>query len=120
MARMIDFPESNFVWKGWPADPEEGRIEVGDLPSYRDPEWQPNGLTISCWKLTWRELLRVLFRGKIWLHVHGPQPPVFIGADYPFVRRPGFFRILWHRIKLVRRLISPRASQAAAGFSKGV
>ena len=78
MARPIQFQEANMVWKGWPADSE--RTEVLDLPAYRSSA----GQTISCWKLSWRERLHMLFYGVVWLYVYGQQPPVSIGGIKPF------------------------------------
>ena len=82
MATPTPFEEANFTWKGWPADGE--RDEVSDLPAYRNQD-----LTISCWRMSWRERLRILFTGRSWLHVYGPQPPIYVGSDYPF-ERPGY------------------------------
>lgn len=78
MATPIQFPEANTAWKGWEAD--EYRDEVGDLPSYRD-----DAGSVSCWKMTWRERLAILFTGRAWLHVFGElHPPVYVGGEYPF------------------------------------
>ena len=77
MSSPIAFPEANFVWKGWPADAT--REEVLDLPSRKE-----NGETISCWKVSWKERLLIFLTGKVWLHVHGRQPPVLISGHYPF------------------------------------
>ena len=80
MGHPATFPESNTVWKGWPA--KKGREAVGDLPSFREGD-----RTISCWKLTPWERLRVLFTGRVWLHVIGNQPPVCVQGHYPFDRQ---------------------------------
>ena len=77
MSAPVEFRGSNFVWKGWPAD--EKREEVLDLPAYR-----ADHQTISCWRMTWRERLTVLFTGRVWLHVVGHQPPVYVGGRDPF------------------------------------
>ena len=81
MGAPVPFPEANFTWRGWPADDE--RNEVGDLPSFKD-----GNQTISCWRLTWRERLRALFTGRVWLSVQGQQPPVYVTGDYPFEKKP--------------------------------
>ncbi len=40
---------------------------------------------ISCWKGTISERVKFLFTGTVWFSVKGrTQPPVWIGADYPF------------------------------------
>ena len=77
MGTPTNFPEANFTWKGWPADAD--RPEVVDLPTYR-----ADGQSVSCWRLGWRERLRVLVTGRVWLHVLGGHPPVLVSGDHPF------------------------------------
>ena len=78
MARPIKFPEVNVNW--W------GQGDVGDLPAYRDEEG-----SISCWHLGWRERIRLLLTGRVWLHVYGKQhPPVNVGAEDPFYDASAF------------------------------
>lgn len=38
---------------------------------------------ISCWKMTWKERLKALFFGKVWLSVYSgqTQPPVWLLCD---------------------------------------
>ena len=81
MGKPARFPESNFVWQGWPAD--DTRDQVEDLPAYRD---EPAGVTISCWRMSWRERLRILLAGRVWLQLWGSHPPVHIGGENPFER----------------------------------
>lgn len=78
MARIVEFPECNFVWKGWPAG--DGRTEVLDMACYRDPEQ-----TVSCWELTDEEREEVARTGKVWLHVLTQRhPPVLVTGLKPF------------------------------------
>ena len=78
MGRPSNFPQSNFTWKGWPAD--EDREEVLDLPAYRD-----ENQTISCWALTADELAEVQKTGKVWLHIVGAgHPPVAVMGTDPW------------------------------------
>ena len=51
--------------------------ECGSLWVYTD-----GGACISCWKLSWKARLSVLFHGKVWLGVlsGGTQPPVWLTA----------------------------------------
>lgn len=39
---------------------------------------------ISCWKLSWKQRLKALLFGRVWLSVRsGPtQPPVWLDCDY--------------------------------------
>ena len=75
MAEAIDFKESNFTWRG-----PDGDDEVFDLPA-----WRGENHTVSCWRLSWRERLRALFCGTIYLHVIGNvHPPVLVDGSHPF------------------------------------
>lgn len=52
--------------------------ECGSLWVYND------GMqSISCWKMTWKDRLKALFFGRIWLHVVSgdSQPPVLIQSE---------------------------------------
>lgn len=44
---------------------------------------------ISCWRLTFKDLIRIIFTRKVWLWIHSgkTQPPVYIGAEFPFENR---------------------------------
>jgi len=53
----IEFPEQNCVYA-------ENQNKYFSLPSHETEE----GEVISCWKFSWKERLRVLFSGKLWLH----------------------------------------------------
>lgn len=109
MAEPVRFREANTLWEGWPAD--DRRQEVGDLPAYTD-----GNLTISCWRMGFRERLRALFTGRIWLHLHGRQPPVYLSGDLPFLRsrlmkEPGRLSFKAERIaisRLIKRTLRMR------------
>ena len=80
MADPVAFLEANTVWKGWPAD--ETRSEVMDLHAHKDDRNQ----SISCWRMSWRERIRILFTGRVWLSVMGEQhPPVCVMGETPFL-----------------------------------
>jgi hypothetical protein len=53
-----------------------------------DPMWVHRDGThcISKWTLNWKERLRVLFTGHVWLWVVSgwTQPPVAVSVEYPF------------------------------------
>lgn len=78
MGKPVDFAGSNFTWKGWPA--AAGRPAVDDLPALKNDD----GRTVSCWRMSWRERLRVLLTGRVWLCVLGRQPPVRVDGCCPF------------------------------------
>jgi hypothetical protein len=51
------------------------------LPAFIDNG--PEGAVISCWGMTWRERLQILFTGKIWVSLwcfHKPVTPSKIAA----------------------------------------
>ena len=73
---------------------KEGNKTLYKPQSMTDEECSPllvftdNVQCISCWKPTFSEKMKVLFCGKVWLGVYSgcTQPPVFLTADYPFVK----------------------------------
>lgn len=65
--------------------PEHNRVFAKDQPQYKPlPVFiatdDPYGTAVSCWRLSFRERLRILFSGKLWLSMltfHKPLTPVF-------------------------------------------
>ncbi|HBR31937.1 MAG TPA: hypothetical protein DD733_07625 [Clostridiales bacterium] len=56
--------------------------QCSSLPAYRDDRE-----IISCWKMTWKERIKVLFIGKIWFSVYGTsQPPICLSVDTFFAK----------------------------------
>ena len=54
----VEFPQQNiFIGAGQP--------EYMPLPAHIDEAWGTP--TTSCWELSWRERIRVLFTGKLYL-----------------------------------------------------
>ena len=62
----------------------EDQDDYISLPAYRcNDEY---GRTVFCWKMTWRERIKVLFTGKVWqqtLTFNRPLQPVKLDADSP-------------------------------------
>lgn len=58
--KPIEFKEQNVVFA-------KDQPEYQSLPAFRNIN--PNGMgeVISCWKLSFRERLRLLFTGKLWV-----------------------------------------------------
>ena len=85
MAEFVDeFPkgmEANFVWGG----NNEG---VGDLFVHLRLLENGSVESISCWKLSPEELEEVTRTGRIYLHVFGHHPAVYVGGKEPFMQ-PG-------------------------------
>ena len=56
-----------------------GRGGVQNLPCRK-----LDGFIVSCWKLSVKERLKLLFTGRLWLLVMGgSQPPVCLEVDKP-------------------------------------
>lgn len=53
----VRFPEANVTFA-------ENQPEYQPLPAFRNPGG--HGEVISCWKLSWRERLRLLITGRLW------------------------------------------------------
>jgi hypothetical protein len=72
----IEFPEQTIVWA-------KNQPPYLPLPAFTDEQQ-----TISCWSLTWRERLNVLWRGRLWLRQMNfgsalqPQAP---SVESPFI-----------------------------------
>lgn len=66
------FPEKNRTLAA-----PDGMDNCGPLDVYADSK-----TCLSCWRLSWRERLSVLFFGRVWLWVRfgGTQPPVSLLA----------------------------------------
>lgn len=73
--KPISFPEQNKTW----AKDQQPYLP---LPAYSDTV-----NTVSCWKLSWRERLKLLFTGKLWLRQKNfgqPLQPQLPTVDTPF------------------------------------
>jgi len=73
----ISFPQQTLVFA-------EGQSEYQPLPAYRTDD----GIVVSCWKLSWWELLRLALTRKIWmmqLTFNSPVQPQLPSVESPFV-----------------------------------
>lgn len=75
--KPIKFKEQNITF----TKPESMTDEqCSSLPGLRHPD----GI-ISCWHMSLRERIKVLFTGVVWFDVVGQnQPPIWLGVDIPF------------------------------------
>lgn len=68
--------------------PEQNTTYAKDQPEYLPLPALTDGTTcITCWRLTWRERLRVLFSGRLWLsqlHFGSPLQPQRPSVERPF------------------------------------
>jgi hypothetical protein len=76
--KPISFPEHNAVYA-------KDQPEYLPLPVYRDP----NGTVTSCWSLSFRERLKVLFAGRLWLTTLTFNHPLQPLLPWVFGRTPG-------------------------------
>ena len=63
-------------------------VYAKDQPNYKPlPVWkQHDGTTLSRWRLTWKERLRVLFSGNVYLWIltfNQPLQPVMLQTEKP-------------------------------------
>lgn len=76
--KPINFKQQN-IYLTKPVNMTEA--ECGNLPSYND-----GTDTISLWNGNFKERLKFLFTGQIWMGVHSgkTQPPVYLTLESPF------------------------------------
>lgn len=78
--KPIQFPEANVTFA-------KDQPEYLPLPAYRDHH-DPSGTVISCWKLSWRERIKALVFGRLYLSqmtFHEALQPQLPAIDSPFV-----------------------------------
>lgn len=79
--RPVSFPEQSTVW-------------AKDQPPYLPlPAYTNERETISLWALTWRERLRVLFTGRLWLrqlNFGQPLQPLKPSTTSPFLPQSAY------------------------------
>jgi hypothetical protein len=57
----------------------ENQSEYTPLPAFKNQS--PQGEVISCWSLSWKERLRILFKGEIWVAMmtfNKPLTPIYV------------------------------------------
>lgn len=75
MAKPVNFTESDSV-----LGPPEGMADsVVPLPVHRS-----RAGFMSCWELTDREIEEIIETRRVWLHVMGQHPPVYVSGHDPF------------------------------------
>lgn len=75
---------------------EEATKELKKPDSMTDEEcsslwvWNDGQQSISCWKLTWKERLKLLFHGKVWVGVVAgrTQPPIWVDPSKTVFIKP--------------------------------
>lgn len=67
--KPINFKEANVTLEG---------TGCGDLPAFA------NGVqVISCWRMSWKERILALFRGRVWMGIRheSTQPPAWLKVE---------------------------------------
>ena len=73
--KPANFPEANKVLTAPPSHEDD----VQDLHVWSDGEH-----CVSCWKMSWRDRIRILFTGTVWFWAMGhTPPPVVLEAEAP-------------------------------------
>jgi len=63
--------------------------ECADLPVHVDGRY-----AISCWRLSWKDLIQVIIHRRVWLWVYSrAHPPVSVEANSPFEERTKFWQL---------------------------
>lgn len=80
--KPIDFPQSTKVLQR-PSTMTEQECQSLHV-------WNDGKQCVSCWKLSFKERMKVLFHGKVWLGVLSgkTQPPVFLSGESVFEKAP--------------------------------
>jgi len=65
--KPIEFKEQNVVYA-------KDQPEYQPLPAFKDSS--PEGLVISCWKLSWKERFQILITGKLWVSLMSFNKPL--------------------------------------------
>jgi hypothetical protein len=101
------FPQSNATLRA----PNGMEKEVEPLHVYRDGTYH-----ISKWNLNWKERLKVLFTGTLWLWIMSShtQPPVSLDVKDPWsVKTESVLSKLGNKVGWFRRWKTRRAVRAA-------
>jgi hypothetical protein len=61
------------------------KLDNGNGKSLPLHYWSDNKQCVSCWKLSFKERVKLLFKGTVWLGIGmSKQPPVFISSNKVF------------------------------------
>lgn len=97
--KPIDFSQSTKILQRPSTMPES---ECQSLPV-----WSDGKQCVSCWKPTFKERVKILFTGKVWLGVLSgkTQPPVFVSGERIFGRIPLKARFLAFIVEIKESII---------------
>ena len=61
-----------------------GSRGVRDLPVWRG-NFDGDDYVASCWKVNWRDLVRLMFGGRVWFITYGEtHAPIMLATEIPF------------------------------------
>ena len=95
--KPVEFKDQNIVFA-------ENQPEYTPLPSLKLPGSE--GCVVSCWKLSFRERIKILFTGRVWLSLMSFNKP--LTPSYMSVNRKDVYSVhkdsisIW--MKLFRRM----------------
>lgn len=76
--KPVEFPEQTTVFA-------KDQPQYLPLPAHHDPHF---GVVTSCWALTWRERVSILFGGRLWLQQMTLNYP--LQPQKPTTKKPVF------------------------------
>lgn len=79
--KPIDFPQRNVVY----ADYGKGQPEYLPLPSFLNTDPASGFAVTACWGMTWRERLRALWTGRIYVTIltfGAPLAPSRVSTEF--------------------------------------
>jgi hypothetical protein len=95
--KPIEFEHQNTVYA-------KDQPEYQPLPALKIDG--PTGEIISCWKLSFKERIKILFTGKVWLSLmsfNNPLTPSYLSVDRKdLYTHPDDRKSRWQRIKSLR------------------
>jgi hypothetical protein len=80
--KLIEFPEQTVVIA-------KHQPQYNPMPAWRRED-DVEGLIVCCWRLTWRERIKLLFTGKLWhsiLTFKQAIQPCRLQVKYPFKKQ---------------------------------
>lgn len=78
---LIEFPEQTVVIA-------KDQPEYNPLPAYQYNDKE--GTIVCCWKLSFKERIKLLFTGKLWHHIltfHQSLQPQLLQVNSPFIKK---------------------------------
>lgn len=78
--KLIEFPQQTIIYA-------KDQPEYLPLPAFKNPD-DPQGRIVCCWKLSFRERIKLLFSGVLWhqiLTFNNPLQPQALTIENPII-----------------------------------